>query len=123
MAKERDRLPPWGTTQITSNRLKEDLEFCMMEGLAMVVVSVEEDVDPMLVPVMEKEIVKKGRTLNIKVADKMCEYDPQFMLYFITRLPNPSFSPELQARTTLIDFTVTQRGLEEQLLGLHDVDR
>ena len=47
----------------------------------------------------------------------MMDYDPSFKLYFITRLPNPKFSPELQAKTTLIDFTVTLKGLEEQLLG------
>ena len=53
----------------------------------------------------------------IDVSDKMMDYEPKFMMYFITRLPNPNFSPELQAKTTLIDLTVTQKGLDEQLLG------
>ena len=58
-----------------------------------------------------------GKRKIITVSDKQMDYDDKFMMYFITRLPNPNFSPELQAKTTVVDFTVTQKGLEEQLLG------
>lgn len=34
-----------------------------------------------------------------------------------TKMSNPHLPPELQAQTTLINFTVTPVGLEEQLLG------
>lgn len=45
------------------------------------------------------------------------DFDKNFKMFLTCRLPNPSFSPELSAKTTIIDFTVTQGGLEQQLLG------
>jgi dynein heavy chain len=115
--KEATNVAAWSPCAINDNKLKDKLEQCMGDGMAMIVIGVEEDIDPMLDPILEKQIITKGRRKLINVADKPMDYVDSFMMYFITRLPNPNFSPELQAKTNVVDFTVTQKGLEEQLLG------
>ena len=45
------------------------------------------------------------------------EYNASFKLFLHTKLANPHFKPELQAQTTLINFTVTRTGLEDQILA------
>jgi dynein heavy chain, axonemal len=115
--REKDNVPVWQNTTLNDSKLREKLELCMGDGMSLVIVQVEEDIDPMLDPVLEKQFVVKGKKLQVIVSDKALDYDPKFRMYFITRLPNPNFSPELQAKTTVVDFTVTQQGLEEQLLG------
>ena len=72
----------------------------------------------MLTPVLEKQIITKAKSKYINLSDKLCEFNEDFTMYLTTRLPNPHFSPEDQAKTTVVDFTVTQKGLEEQLLGV-----
>ena len=46
------------------------------------------------------------------------DYNANFRLILQSKLCNPHYSPEIQAETTLINFTVSQEGLEEQILTL-----
>lgn len=59
--------------------------------------------------------MKKGRCM--KIGDREIDYNPNFRLILQTKLANPHYKPEMQAQTTLINFTVTRDGLEEQLLA------
>lgn len=58
---EKDRLPAAGVTSFSSERLRDTLEYCMMEGKALIITGVEESIDPMLTPVLEKQVWSNGK--------------------------------------------------------------
>merc|ERR1719446_799633 len=58
-----------------------------------------------------------GTPLIIQLADKECEYSETFCFFMCSKLANPHYSPEIFAQMTVINFTVTMGGLEQQLLS------
>ena len=88
-SREASNVPLFGQVAINDPKLKDKLELCMQDGLALIVVGVEEEIDPMLDPVLEKQLIVKGKKKFVNVSDKLMDYDEKFMMYFITRLPNP----------------------------------
>ncbi|KFQ91060.1 Dynein heavy chain 9, axonemal, partial [Nipponia nippon] len=91
------------------------MERALAAGELVLIENLEESVDPVLGPLLGRETIKKGR--YIKIGDKECDFNPAFRLILHTKLANPHFQPELQAQCTLINFTVTRDGLEDQLLA------
>ncbi len=93
----------------------DTIERAISNGDTVLLENIEENVDPVLDPVIGRNTIKKGRA--IKLGDKEVEYNPDFRLIIQTKLANPHYKPEMQAQTTLINFTVTRDGLEDQLLA------
>uniref|UniRef100_A0A8D9F093 Dynein heavy chain 6, axonemal n=1 Tax=Cacopsylla melanoneura TaxID=428564 RepID=A0A8D9F093_9HEMI len=46
----------------------------------------------------------------------MVDYDPKFRLYLTTKLPNPHYSPETCLQLSLLNFTLSDSGVEDILL-------
>jgi dynein heavy chain len=69
-------------------------------------------------PVLGKSTTKRGKAVIMKIGDAEVEVDPRFRLYLQTKLSNPHYKPEIAAQTTLVNFCVTEKGLEDQLLAL-----
>eukprot|EP01063_Lacrimia_lanifica_P030850 TRINITY_DN4987_c0_g2_i1.p1 TRINITY_DN4987_c0_g2~~TRINITY_DN4987_c0_g2_i1.p1 ORF type:complete len:2545 (+),score=1014.20 TRINITY_DN4987_c0_g2_i1:819-7637(+) len=93
------------------------LEQCIRAGIPVLLEGVGEELDASLDPILLKQTVKKQNRLFIKLGDQEVEYEPSFKLYITTKMPNPHYMPELQIKVTIINFTVTQKGLEDQLLA------
>lgn len=93
------------------------LKNAITNGQNVIIENLDETIDASLEPVIMRQIYKKGRLWVLKFAAEEVEVDLRFRLYLHTKLPNPHYRPEVLAYCTLIDFSVTEKGLEDQLLA------
>mmetsp|Transcript_4972 Transcript_4972/g.18687 ORF Transcript_4972/g.18687 Transcript_4972/m.18687 type:complete len:4187 (-) Transcript_4972:2731-15291(-) len=84
---------------------------CLLEDVS------DKELDPALEPLLLKQTFKQGGRTLIHINDQDVDYNKNFKLYMTTKLSNPYYPPEIQIKVSLINFTVTLKGLEDQLLG------
>jgi dynein heavy chain len=95
------------------NRLKD----CISSGYQFLIENVEQTIDSVFEPILQKQLFKQGSGFLINMGgEKPIQYNPTFRLFMTSKMGNPHYLPELSIKVTLINFTVTLKGLEDQLL-------
>jgi len=95
------------------------LDPILANGEQIIIEGIENEVESKLEPILEKQILPSNSKIKkLMVGDKTKDYNENFKMYLLCKLINPHFSPELAAKTTIIDFNVTISGLEQQLQGI-----
>jgi dynein heavy chain len=94
------------------------LEAAIEIGQSVLIENMEEKIDAVIAPVYGRAVIKRGKALYLRLGDKELSLSPKFKLFMHTKLSNPHYQPEIQAECALINFTVTEEGLEDQLLSL-----
>ncbi|CAB0031813.1 unnamed protein product [Trichogramma brassicae] len=103
--------------KMTDGNFMRTMEACISTGTPILLQEIGETLDPSLEPILLKQtFVQGGRTL-IRLGDNDVEYDANFRLYITTKMANPHYLPEICIKVTIVNFTVTPSGLEDQLLA------
>ncbi|RXN25582.1 dynein heavy chain axonemal [Labeo rohita] len=127
MIDPQDQANRWIRSKETKNGLKvikltdagflRTLENAIRLGMPVLLEELKETLDPALEPILLKQtFVSGGRTL-IRLGDSDIDYDKNFRFYMTTKMANPHYLPEVCIKVTIINFTVTKSGLEDQILS------
>merc|ERR1719421_1413560 len=99
-------------------KMVNTFETSLDQGKPVLIEAMQQSVDAVLSPIISRQTIKRGKSRMIKLGDKEINYHANFKLFMQTKLANPHYPPEIQAECTCINFTVTENGLEDQLLFL-----
>ena len=94
------------------------IESAIQFGNPVLLENVPEALDPVLEPLLARQLVKIGGAMTIRLGDSTVEYDMNFKLYITTVLPNPHYAPETCVKVNLLNFMATSEGLQDQMLGI-----
>lgn len=94
------------------------LENSIQFGLPVLLENIGEEIEPLLEPILLKQTFKQGGMMCIKVGDAIIEYNDGFRFYMTTKLRNPHYLPEIAVKVTLLNFVITNEGLQDQLLSI-----
>jgi dynein heavy chain len=104
--------------KLTDGDYLRTLENAVQFGQPVLLENVQEELDPALEPLLQKQVFKQGGVMCIQLGDSAVEYSPEFRFYITTKLRNPHYLPEVAVKVALLNFMITPEGLSDQMLGI-----
>uniref|UniRef100_A0A8D3BBW3 Dynein cytoplasmic 1 heavy chain 1 n=1 Tax=Scophthalmus maximus TaxID=52904 RepID=A0A8D3BBW3_SCOMX len=103
-------------TSFLDDAFRKNLESALRFGNPLLVQDVE-SYDPILNPVLNREVRRTGGRVLITLGDQDIDLSPSFVIFLSTRDPTVEFPPDLCSRVTFVNFTVTRSSLQSQCLN------
>lgn len=104
--------------KLSDKNFLRTLENGVQFGRWVLLENILESLDAALEPILLQQKFKQGGQEMMKIGDNIIPYNDSFRFFMTTKLSNPHYSPEVQVKVSLLNFTITAAGLEEQLLGV-----
>jgi len=105
-------------TKLTDKNFLRTLENGVRFGKWVMLENILETLDASLESLLLQQKFVQGGTEMIKVGDSTIPWNNSFRFFMTTKLPNPHYPPEVCVKVSLVNFTITPAGLEDQLLGV-----
>ena len=90
---------------------------CVKNGLTLLYENAGETLISILNPIYNKDYAKEGNLNYVYLNKNKTEVDPNFNFFITTKIPKPHYLPETFVALTLVNFTVTEEGMEDQILN------
>eukprot|EP01084_Bolivina_argentea_P091345 164443_1 len=104
--------------KLSDSQFGRTLENNIQFGKPLLIENVLEILDPILEPILLREIISSGTRKLIKLGDQTIDYDENFKLYITTKLSSPHYTPQVSTKVVLLNFAITLDGLDDQMLGI-----
>ena len=82
-------------------------ENAIQHGNPVILEDATETFDPLLDPILGKQVEIQGKEKTIKVSDKVVSFSDEFIFYVTTKMDSPHYSPETCVKMTMLNFMVT----------------
>jgi dynein heavy chain len=93
------------------------MENSVRNGGILLLEDLSSEIDPGIDQIVSKAIFKEEGIHKIVLGNRAVDYDLNFRLFLTTKMSNPHFLPEVTIKLSVINFTVTFDGLDDQLLA------